>query len=324
MSLNVTDVLSDGARRAVATNGLMYVALLVPIAILNTVIAASLGASMRLELMMENPTVTHPFIQQIGTAVPSVALGLLYIIISLAGIAVSIAALRTFATDNTEYIPTDHITQNMGLSVANFFLASIIVSIAVFAGLILFIIPGIFVLISFWFFTMYVAVEDRNFYRALADSWAMARGHRIPLFLIGFGVTIVWLLIELLFLPLYALIGNGIMEGGLRTDILGSIPFALGTIYMYATTAQAYTRLKTLEQEDAEDTEDTAEAEDEETEDDTADEDVEADDDVEEDVEGDVEEAEDEEGEEEDAEGQSATEDDGSDAEQDEAEGRSG
>lgn len=63
--------------------------------------------------------------------------------------------------------------------------ASIVVTILVGIGLLLLVLPGVFLALSFYFVTQRIAVEDENFVEAMSESWALAKGERLELFVLA-------------------------------------------------------------------------------------------------------------------------------------------
>ncbi len=246
MALEVRKLLTAGVERTTAPNGLMFIAMLVPLDMINVILMSSLMASR--DMFMDAPAVNHLVVQKIAFGIPSEVLVVLQFVLVMLMLAIIVAALRTFNTDRTEQVAVEHFTDDITLTVLNFFIGLVIVSIAAMAGMIIFIIPGLIVLLSCWLFSMYVAVDDREFYIALYRSWVLAQGHRIQLLLIAMAIIAVWILVELLFTPVYVILGNGLGETGIRTSLIGAFPFAIMITFVSATTAQIYRELIALEE----------------------------------------------------------------------------
>ena len=70
--------------------------------------------------------------------------------------------------------------------ILHYILGSIIIGVGVLAGLIFFIIPGIFLAIRLQFYTyLLLEQEECDCMKALSTSWAMTKGHVINLFTLG-------------------------------------------------------------------------------------------------------------------------------------------
>ena len=79
-------------------------------------------------------------------------------------------------------------------NIINYFCASIIMTIAVTIGLVLLVIPGIYVLLRLQFFQAFIVEEHAGIMESLKKSWAITEGQFIPLLLVGLlyiGIIIV-------------------------------------------------------------------------------------------------------------------------------------
>lgn len=79
-----------------------------------------------------------------------------------------------------------------------FIIANIIYSIIVIVGLIIFIIPGIYLAIRLQFFMVFIVQEDAGIMESLRMSWNITKGNAMQLFLLGLamiGITIVGLIL---------------------------------------------------------------------------------------------------------------------------------
>lgn len=66
-----------------------------------------------------------------------------------------------------------------------YFIANLIYSIAVLIGIILFVIPGIYLILRLQFFTAAIIEEDAGIIESLKKSWEITRGETGKLFLLG-------------------------------------------------------------------------------------------------------------------------------------------
>lgn len=72
-----------------------------------------------------------------------------------------------------------------------------ITSIAVAIGLVLLVVPGIFLAVSFAFAQVYVAVENQGPFEAISSSWSLASGNRLSIFLLGLVLVGIGLVVGL-------------------------------------------------------------------------------------------------------------------------------
>jgi membrane-anchored glycerophosphoryl diester phosphodiesterase (GDPDase) len=132
----------------------------------------------------------------------------------------------------------------------NFIVGAVVFAVIIALGLVLFVVPGIFLLVALVFWTVYVAVEDRSFVEGMQESWALTRGHRMRLFLLGFAVAIVGVVVSAVF-------GAGVLPGSTLGLVIAQIGSALTTVFSLATLAAAYDQLVALPAEETTVTTDT-------------------------------------------------------------------
>ncbi|WP_436344911.1 hypothetical protein [Natronorubrum sp. FCH18a] len=228
MVFSIIDAMTDGFDRTRERNGLIFVAVFAVLAVVNALVA---------------PTNLGPAAETAPTiGLVDVATGLLSFAITIATLVAAIVALRTFASNEREIIPREFQRRNIGLATLNLFVGAIVFALAVAIGSVFLLVPGLFILVSLYYWSVFVAVEDQNFVRAFRSSWALTRGSRLRLF--GLGVAVVFL----------GLIVNGVvgvpavLAGGVIGTALLQIASAVVTVYALATTARAYDQLRTLEQ----------------------------------------------------------------------------
>ena len=119
----------------------------------------------------------------------SVAAGGLLVVAILAE-AVSVVAVRVFAAEEGETSPTGE-TDGLLLATLNGFVGGIVVWGLIVAGSVAFLLPGLFFAVAFYFFRQEIALEDRNFVEAMAESWRLTRGDRLNVFALGLLVVVV-------------------------------------------------------------------------------------------------------------------------------------
>ena len=228
MTLDVIGVLQEGIERTVARNGLLFIGLLFALGVLNTLVAIPLGGAPG----TGPPAEGAPFV--------AAAVGLLA---SLASVILFIAALRTFVSDETERIPRKYATRNLVWALLNLVIGGIVFTIGVFLGLVALVVPGLFLLVSLFFWNVFVVIEDENFIGGFQRSWRLTGGNRLRLFGLGMLVFLVAITVSLLF-TVPALIDP------LVGTIFAQAGSAITTVFAIATIAVAYDRLTALEAPD--------------------------------------------------------------------------
>lgn len=215
MSLDIGKAFSEGFSRTFAKNGLALVAVFAGIALLTTVLFQTLTVGLtesmlelfqglspeeagldeqeydetiaELEMAADEVRNTAPL--ALGISAGIAAGGLL--VLALVAEAASIIAVRVFATENTDGIDGDLATRNILLATLNGFIGGIVVWGLILVGLALFVIPGLFLAVAFYFLRQEIALNDKNFVQAMADSWRLTKGNRIAVFAIGLVLVIV-------------------------------------------------------------------------------------------------------------------------------------
>jgi hypothetical protein len=94
----------------------------------------------------------------------------------------SVVAVRTFVAGERGGIPRAFLTDGAAWATLNLLVGGFVFMILWVVGLVLLVVPGLFLLVSLVFMTMYVAVENENFVTAMRRSWGLARGNRLSIF----------------------------------------------------------------------------------------------------------------------------------------------
>jgi len=243
MSVDIGQAIEEGARRTLAQNGLYLVAITWVLGVLNALFGNTVARGMYQEFQGSmGPGVGPGGFGPAAPMGPSLGLSggvawLLSLIVSLVGIVVAAAAIRTFLTDDRETLPGDRFTRNLGWMLVNLIVGGIVFGIAVGIGFVLLIIPGLFLLVSLFFWAVYVVEEDQNFWEGFTNSWELTRGNRIMLFVLGVIVVIVSAIIGAIFGVPQAIVP------GIVGLAIGQIGSAFGSVFLLATAARAFRQL---------------------------------------------------------------------------------
>lgn len=240
MPMAIESVLRRGISRTVARNGLLLAAVWYVVSAVNALVGLGVARWVTQEgfipagVPMPAGAMREGFI-----AIPPGVGGLVSLLASLATVVLTIGALRTFTTGETERLRGEHFTRNLVWPGLNFIVGAVVFGIVVGIGFVLLVIPGLFLLVSLVFWTVFVAVEDENFVGALGDSWSLTRGHRLRLFLLGVAVVVVNIVVGIVF-------GLGGAIGGPVGVVIAQIGTALTSVFGLATLAAAYDDLVAL------------------------------------------------------------------------------
>lgn len=240
MSVNITAVLKEGLRRMVQRNGLLLFGIVLALNIVSTLVQIAVGPT---SLLLA---------------------GIISLVIALASIVVSIAAVRVFVNEETDRLPREYFTRNIGWVFINFLVGGIIIAIVLTIGFVLLVIPGLFLLVALIFWQIYVAVEDESFIAGFQKSWALTSGHRINLFATGVVVFLALIVAGIVLGIVGGLvggIGGAVLATSLDTSPAqagGSFGSALGgafggtfsALFFLATLAEAYNQLRALDVEE--------------------------------------------------------------------------
>jgi len=201
MSLQIDDALSEGFQRTVARSGLLLVAVGIAFSFANAVVSQSLTNQL-FDLMEQSFDQSfqqgpgpNPFTQTergptpFALPIPLPVLGLLSLLSIFVAEAIHIVGIRVFASDHTESIPGALAKRRIGLATINGVVGGIVAGVFTLFGLILLIVPGIYVAISLVFVRQEIAVADKNFVDALGDSWSLTAGDRWEL--LGLGIIVI-------------------------------------------------------------------------------------------------------------------------------------
>jgi len=223
---------SGGYRLASRTGALLTVAYLVLYAIYQTgynALLNALYARWGVDAML--PAVPIPV--PVAAAVVAASLvGLSYL---------SVVAIRTFVADERDAIPRSLYTDGVVWAVPNLFVGGLVTMLLMTVGFALLIAPGVFLLISFVFVPVYVAVEGDDFVTAMRRSWALARGDRLPI--LGFVLVVVAAGLALGVVFAITNIVATLAGARIVTPLLAAVAVAPVTMYNLAAVAAAFEQL---------------------------------------------------------------------------------
>lgn len=175
MSIRLTAAITDGIRRGLTRTGVILgVGLLVYLstymAALNTLLAA---------------TVPPEAVDGIGLTLPvpewAAAILLLACYLFMGGFSVVLARALTRPVSDLSTFPRELYTRRIGRATLWMIIGGTVVFVTTMLGLLLLILPGLFLAASFFFFVFTVGVEDRGTVGGLRRSWDLSRGNRLRL-----------------------------------------------------------------------------------------------------------------------------------------------
>lgn len=117
------------------------------------------------------------------------AAGLL--VVAVVSEAVSIVAVRAFATTDPDAVSLDGVTDGLGLATLQGFVGGVVVWGLIIVGSVLLLLPGLFAATVFFFLRQEIALEDENFIDAMAASYRVTEGNRLNVFALALLVVVV-------------------------------------------------------------------------------------------------------------------------------------
>lgn len=247
MALQILDALSAGIRRLLTRDGLLLVGLFYLLSAVNGVVNALVlptpAADGSAPASGLGPGAGSPPSPEALLPALGAALGL-SLLVGLVSAVLTIGALRAFVTETT--LSTALVARNLPLALLNYVVGGVVYGVLVLVGLVLLVVPGIFVMVVLAFWTVSVAVEDENFLTAFGDSWRLTEENRLRLFGLGVVVVVVALLISLPFSAVSGVIGL-VAGGGTVARVLSALVAPAGsavtTVLTLGVVAAAYRQL---------------------------------------------------------------------------------
>lgn len=176
MSLNIGEAVSTGFEKLRTPAGLQLGGLYVLAVVLTGVGANSITTALLPETaQIDTPALALPIGAAAGALV--MALGILL------GLVLSVVILRAVnhPTADLDSIP-DGLTRALPKTLLFLLIAGLIQGVLVAIGLVLLVIPGLFVLVSLYFAQVYIVIEDEGPLEGLSSSWSLSKGNRLSIF----------------------------------------------------------------------------------------------------------------------------------------------
>lgn len=250
MSLQLGRAFREGGKWVVGQSGLVVIGLLFVVLLLTQVANQSLTLAIfeRVEPLIDRALDSSevPATAKNGLTTVELALrrgnplaidvslpvaGAMIVAMMFVAEAVHIVAVRAFASSQPGDLP-DGIASGLGGATINGFFAGVIANVLVFIGLVLLVVPGIYLAVALVFVRQEVAVEGENFVGAVSASWDRTGGNRLMLFVLGLVLFAVFFGLQFVAItPVAAAIGGtvGAAIGALVQAVLGAFVVAVFT-----------------------------------------------------------------------------------------------
>jgi hypothetical protein len=245
--MDVEKSLRTGFGRTKERSGLLLIAVFFVIQLVSTVASQSSTARTLEQVDQLPPFMRNTLFQEamqpgpLALDLPGSLITLLSLATTVLSIAAVIVAYRVFASDARESIPEEAYRRNIGMATLNGLVAGFVFGILVAIGILLLVIPGIYLITALVFFLLFVALEDENFLESLSSSWELTKGRRMSVFLLLVAVLVVQIVVGIIG-------GIGGAIAGFAVPQLGAIVnVAVGAalaVYSLAVLTDAYFQLK--------------------------------------------------------------------------------
>jgi hypothetical protein len=251
MSLRIEAALREGFERTVRRNGLLLVAVFVVFGLANRVVtqSANAGLTQLIDSTLPAPTtgggpgaggvppVDAGGVAPLALPIPLPVAILLVVAFAVAAEGIRIVAIRVFASDETETVPPDLARRDIGWAVLNGVVAGVIATVLVGIGLLVLVVPGLFLAVSFYFVRQAVALEDATVFDALSRSWELSKGNRLSVFVL---LVVVWLVNLVASLPS----GAAFVLTPAVATVLSAIIGGFTTVFGIAVATRAFVQLQ--------------------------------------------------------------------------------
>ncbi|QLD84207.1 hypothetical protein HWV23_00295 [Natronomonas halophila] len=214
MSLDIGAAFREGGSRTVAKSGLLLVAAFIVFGVVTLVLTQTLAVGVAeatlefiqsvdpaeaglsqaeyersvsdLQTMVSDAQELYPLAIDLSPGIAAAGL----VAVALLWETASIIAVRVFAANDPESLTSGDVSGNLLLATLNGFIGKIVVWGLMLLGFVVFVFPGIFFAVAFYFLRQEIALRDKNFVSGMADSWRLTKGHRIEVFAVALVVVV--------------------------------------------------------------------------------------------------------------------------------------
>lgn len=180
VALQIGRAFQDGIDELLSERGALFVGVFIVYGLINSVVSASLSQAFTDLFLSELPTEAQasqapiagstPLAFEIPLAVAGVSALVLYVVSE----ALTIVAIRAFASDSRDPIPND-VTRRLSRTVAVTIAAAILTGIVTAIGFVLLIIPGLVLAVLFFFVKQEIALNDSGIIESIRNSVSVVR-----------------------------------------------------------------------------------------------------------------------------------------------------
>jgi hypothetical protein len=240
MDLDIEAALRGGFDRLVARNGLLFAGLFAVLGLVASLLSADLSAALYSQYV---PAAQAQAQSQVGPrlGLPLAVAGGGLLVLMLAQLVASVAAIRTFVSDERRRIVGSYFTRRIGWVALNLVVGGFVFGFVVVLGFVALILPGLFLLVSLFFWNFHVAVEDESFVAGLSTSWSLTKGNRLRLFALGVIVVVLSMIVSM------AGSAAGVAAPEIVSVVVSSLLSGPLAVFSTATGADAYNQLRSMD-----------------------------------------------------------------------------
>lgn len=242
VSLELSTLLSEGLDGLLSRTGAQLFGLLLLVGAVSTVVGQTLFSAW-IDLAIEqaaDPEVID-FLEELGpfplaVDMPGPLLAALVVLLPFVAEAIRIAAVRAFAAGELDGLPRSLATRRILRATILGWLGGVLLLVGVSLGLVLLIVPGIFIAVTAMFYRQEVAVADKGILDALAGTWNLTQGNRWQLLGLLAVLWLIGLAIEM--------VGMFVPVGSLTGALIRVVVSPVTTLFSAAVVTTAYVRLR--------------------------------------------------------------------------------
>lgn len=258
MTLDVGRALKEGAERLASRNGALFVGAFLLVSLVGnvaldsaTVALEALTTELAAETGQPAPESLPEGATPLAFDLPGSVITMLLVAWLIAWAATSVLAVRVMASEHTNAIPDELLSRRLAGATLNELVARVVVLVLIGFGLLLFVVPGVFLAICFYLARPLIAIEDRNAIDAMTESWRLSRGNRLAILGVMLGAVAVYVVISLAG-SLGALVLSPVPGAGMAVSIAFA---AIANVFWLAVSARAFVQFREREEPEPEPTE---------------------------------------------------------------------
>lgn len=243
--MNVVEALRTGYRRTASRTGAGLVLAAFVAQLASTVALHSQPPEATALVREEFPALAPPADSPLSLPMSALGASALSFAATVAAVAVFVVGFRALSEEGIPSPGT--VTRNAGRATLHGVVGYLLLLALTGVGLALFLLPGVFVLVSFAFFVGFVALEDEGVLSAYRESWALTSGRRLGVALL-FGALAAVVLIgsALAGVPVTLLFGVSETLGWIANVAVSAVTL----VYTAAVLAVGFTQLRDGDEED--------------------------------------------------------------------------